>query len=644
MSEGTRRLAAIMFTDMVGYTALGQRNESLSLALVEEQRNLIRPILRKHNGREIKTIGDAFLVEFPNALDAARCAYEIQRATKEFNITIPEDRRIHLRVGIHLGDVVESQGDISGDAVNVASRIEPLAEDGGVCLTRSVYESVRNKLELPLVSVGIRPLRNVSEPMEVYKMEMPWSRLTTTTGPHPINRIAILPFRNMSPDPTDEYFAEGITEEIISTVSGISGLNVISRTSVMGYKATTKKVEEIGKELKVGSVLEGSFRKAGNKIRITTQLIDVSTDQHLWSQNYDRNLDDVFEVQSDIAKQIAESLRVKILSPELERIERRSTTDTQAYSLYLKGRYHSYERTPEGLTRAIEYFQEAITRFPSYAQAYAGIAECYQVMENWGYISTAQAFPKAEANVAKALDLDDTLSEAHAMLGGILACKWDWIGAQREFEMALKLNPNSSPARLYYAYVVCAPQGRLEEGLAQLRRAEELDPLSPTISVNIGDELSQAGRIDEAIAKLRKVVQANPDFPTAHSSLGIALTMSGRLEEGIREVQEARRLSPRLGFLADLIFVFSLAGRVEDARALLNELEKLPEEDSTPVDFAIAYAALGDSDRAIKYLARSADAHSSQLIGNVNAPYFYSLRDDARFRDLLKKIGLGHTA
>jgi adenylate cyclase len=271
-----------MFTDMVGYTALGQRNESLSLALVEEQRKLIRPILPRHNGKEIKTMGDAFLVEFPNALDAVRCAYDIQRATREFNISIPEEKRVHLRVGVHLGDVVEFQGDISGDAVNVASRIEPLAEDGGVCLTRQVYDQVKGKFELPMANLGPKALKNVTEPVEVFKVAMPWDEGQAAQSTKlDSKRIAILPFANMSPDPNDEYFADGITDEIITTVSGISGLSVISRTSVMLYKGAPKRLGEIGRELGVGSILEGSFKKAGKKIRVTAQLIDVAGDKHV---------------------------------------------------------------------------------------------------------------------------------------------------------------------------------------------------------------------------------------------------------------------------------------------------------------------------------------------------------------------------
>jgi adenylate cyclase len=230
-----------MFTDMAGYTALAQKNESLSLALVEEQKRLLRPVFNRHHGTEIKTMGDAFLVEFSNALDAVRCAYDVQRTSREFNISQPSEQRIILRIGLHLGDVVESKGDISGDTVNIASRIQSLAEDGGVSLTRQVYDQVQNKFDLPLKTLGTRSLKNVSVPIEVYKMVMPWEKEQKMIATQlDASRVAVLPFANMSPDPGDTYFADGITEEIISTLSGVSGLNVISRTSVMDTRGRQK--------------------------------------------------------------------------------------------------------------------------------------------------------------------------------------------------------------------------------------------------------------------------------------------------------------------------------------------------------------------------------------------------------------------
>ncbi|HVH14932.1 MAG TPA: adenylate/guanylate cyclase domain-containing protein [Candidatus Angelobacter sp.] len=349
MSQGQRRLAAIMYTDMVGYTALGQIDESLSLALLEEQRKLLRPLFVRHNGHVIKTIGDAFLVEFSSALEAVRCAYDAQRSSREFNISQPADRRIRLRIGLHIGDVVESQGDIAGDAVNVAARIQGVAEEGGVCVTRQVFDQVHDKFELPLKSVGTRSLKNVTSPLEMFKMVMPWEKESSFSQARlDAHRVAVLPFANMSSDPNDSYFADGITEEIISTLSGVSGLSVVARTSVFGYKGTTKKVQEIGKELGAGSILEGSFRKAANRIRVTTQLIDVEKDRHVWAENYDRDLEDVFVVQTDIAERVSDKLRVKILAGEMDRIVKRPTESTKAYALYLRGEVSLEQESIEG--------------------------------------------------------------------------------------------------------------------------------------------------------------------------------------------------------------------------------------------------------------------------------------------------------
>ena len=385
MSEDQRRLAAIMFTDMVGYTALGQRNESLSLALVEEQRKLIRPILARHNGREVKTIGDAFLVDFPNALDAVRCAYDIQRAIREFNLSLASDKRIHLRIGVHVGEVVESLGDISGDAVNVASRIEPLAEDGGVCLTRQVYDHVRSKVDLPLSSLGPKSLKNVTEPVEVYKMVMPWEKeIAVMSAQLDKTRIAVLPFTNMSSNPEEGYFADGMTEELITSLSGVRQLTVIARTSVMGYKGTTKKVREIGRELEVGSVLEGSVRKAGNKVRITAQLIDAATEGHLWAQNYDRQLEDVFAIQSEIAEKVAGELRIRLVDSERSVIEKKATENTEAYTSFLRGRELLREGTLDSTQQAIGFYEKAIELDPRFARAYVGLAECRTFLSNVG--------------------------------------------------------------------------------------------------------------------------------------------------------------------------------------------------------------------------------------------------------------------
>ncbi len=633
-----------MYTDIVGYTALGQRNESLSLALIEEQRKLLRPIFNKHNGREVKTMGDAFLVEFPSALDAVRCAYDIQRVAREFNISLPEERRIHLRVGVHLGDVVESQGDISGDAVNVASRIEPLAEDGGVCLSRQVYDHVENKFELPLMSLGIQPLKNVSAPLEVFKIVMPWSQGKSTPSTNlDKKRIAVLPFANMSPDPADGYFADGMTEELITTLSKIREISVISRTSVMQYSKNPKPMTAIAQDLRTGTILEGSVRKSGDRIRIAIQMIDAGEDKHVWAETYDRGLEDIFRIQSDISQSVAQELRVQLLGDERRRLQTIPTKDTMAYLLFLKGRNYVNERGREAFLKAKGYFEGAIKRDPNYASAYAGLSDCYHLMENWGFLEPEAAWSKASEYARKALELDDTLAEAHASIAMALAVQdWDWNGSEREYRRALELNPSYASAHHWYAVHLLQAQKRWDENLRQMQEAARLDPFSGVIGTNLGWALFLAGRREEGMKRLRSVLEINPDFAYAHFSLGETLVSVGSVEEGTSEIRRALDLSQMAEPKAMMVYACMAAGRREDAQKAFEELTEISKEKYVPDTwFAVAYGALGDKVQAIERLDRAIRNHNSSVAENVNKPYFDSLRTETGFHNLLKEIGLG---
>ncbi|MDE1858654.1 MAG: tetratricopeptide repeat protein, partial [Thaumarchaeota archaeon] len=517
MSQEARRLAAVMFTDMVGYTALGQRNESLALTMVEEHRKLVRPIVARHNGREVKTMGDAFLVEFMSALDAVRCAYDIQRAIREFNISLPADRRIQLRVGIHVGDVVESHGDISGDAVNLASRIESIAEDGTVYLSRQVYDQVQNKFDLDLTDLGARTLKNVSSPVEVYRIVMPWE----SGGQRPVagldsRRVAILPFANMSPDPADEYFADGMTEELIGAMSRIAGLRVIARTSVMGYKRSPKRIDEVAKELDVGTVLEGSVRKAGERVRISVQLIDSKTGEHLWSDSYDRDLKDALAIQSDISKTVAEELEVKLLSHEKASFEKRRTVNPDAYLLYLKGRSYWAERTELNTKNAIECFEQAIALDPAMAPAYSGLADCYNVLSDYGWMQPDRASPMAKQYSIKALEVDPDLAEAHASLAWtLMSYSWDFVSAGREFRRATALRPNYAIAYHWYAILHLFLR-KCDDALSLEQRAYELDPYSRTIGMSLANCLAVKGRTRESMEQFAKLTELHPNFAAAY--------------------------------------------------------------------------------------------------------------------------------
>ena len=630
-----------MYTDMVGYTALGQRNESLSLALVDEQRKLLRPIFNRHSGREVKTMGDAFLVEFPSALDAVRCAYDIQRATREFNISLPADKRIHLRVGVHVGDVVESQGDISGDAVNVASRIEPLAEDGGVCLTQQVYDHVQNKLELPLESLGSKSLKNVTVPLEVYKMVMPWSEEKTVSQTQlDKKRIAILPFVHMSPDPNDEYFADGMTEELISTVSGISELSVISRTSVMRYKGTNKSVEEIGRELKVGALLEGSVRKAENTVRITAQLIDVDSDKHLWSQSYDRELRGIFAIQSDIAGKIAEALKVELLAGEKRGIEKVLTESVEAHSLYLKGIYNFDKGSPSDIERAIEYFELACEQDPGFALAYTKLAHCYVSIAGESRPSH-EAFPKAKQFLAQALSLDSGLAEAYHYQAAIsFQYDWDWAATEMNAVKAISLNSSLAPAHYFYAYFL-AVMGRLDEAILETNRAFELDPVSPFTGWICAVVSWMTGRNDSARDHCMRTLEMYPDFARAHQLLALLDGMESKADEAIKESDKMISVSDEALFRESQAQVHALVGLKEKAKEILDGLLSGKFKGyASPMEIGVAYYLLGEKNTGFQWVQKAYEARDANLPMTCGWPTTNAARQDPRFVELLGRMKL----
>jgi TolB-like protein/Tfp pilus assembly protein PilF len=626
-----------MFTDMVGYTALGQRNESLSLALVDEQRKLIRPILARHNGREVKTIGDAFLVEFLSALDAVRCAYDIQRAVREFNISLPEERRVHLRVGVHLGDVVESGGDISGDAVNVASRIEPLAEDGGVYVTRQVYDHVQNKFELKLASLGVKPLKNVSIPIEVYRMVMPWSVETSTPSVQlDKRRIAVLPFTNMSSNPEEGYFADGMTEELITSLSGVRQLTVIARTSVMGYKGSTKKVREIGRELEVGSVLEGSVRKAGSKVRITAQLIDAATEGHLWAHNYDRQLDDVFTIQSEIAEKVAGELRVRLVDSEKQTLEKKPTENIEAYTCFLQGRELLREETEASVRQAIGLFEKAIELDPRFARAYVGVAECHEYLGNYGYEPYDTLLSTVRTSLERALNLDPNLPEAHASLSEMSFNRDDMTGMEAEARRALELNP-SLPDPYSMLSELAALKGDPGEMVRQNEAAYRLDPIRPRFIYSLGTAYLWTGREPEALELWKKTEQ----LATAFSYRGMTeyYLIKGSLEKAREFHAKAEKLeptNPRITWMGGVIA--ALEGDREKALLVVRKIRDAKIGEVCLNYIGYIYHALGDFDSYFEYMNKALEAHTIIPSTLMYSPLFAKARADPRYLQLVERL------
>jgi adenylate cyclase len=626
-----------MFTDIVGFTALGQRNETLSLELLDDQRAMLRPIFQRHGGKEVKTLGDGFLVEFTNALEAVRCAYEIQRMNREANYARPSERQMHLRVGVHLGDVVERAGDISGDAVNVASRIEPLAETGGVCITRQVYDQVQNKFELPLTSLGPKPLKNVDAPVEVFKVVMPWTEGgTAVLSEADRNRIAILPLANFSPAAGDEYFADGMTDEIISTVSGISGLSVISRTSVMRYKQTAKSMTEIGRELKAGKLLEGSVRKSGNRVRITVQLIDSERDAHLWAQSYDGSMDDVFETQSDIARKIAEALRLP--SPRAGgRLE-----NPEAHALCVRARTLWNKYTPEANEQAKLLFEDALKIDSESARATAGLADCYATAANNGWMDKKDGYERARPLAKRALELDETLAEAHFALGHMLMAD-DYPGAEAELKRALSLNASHADAHYLYGNILRG-LGRLDEATDEARRAYELDPLPPTRVFFLVTQYFFAGRNDEALALDTKLIQTEPGYAWAYAGRAVLTAINGDREQAYRDLQTFRRLRHNeIAYKSLQARIEAHLGNKEEVLRLSDETLALvaardsPDARDESYQLSFAYALIGDRDRFFPFVEDLIDRKLMDP-GELRDPSYQNMADDPRFAPLRKKL------
>ena len=625
-----------MFTDMVGYTALTQRDEAVAMALLEEHRALVRPFFPKHGGREVKTIGDAFLVEFDSALEAVRCAYDMQQAMHELNQNRPADTKVQLRVGIHLGDIIHSQSDVYGDAVNVASRIEPLAAPGGICISEEVQRQVKNKAEFPIVSLGKKELKNVGEPIEVYKVGFPWERQETPSTGLDKKRLAVLPFTNLSSDAEEGYFADGVTEELITAISGVRQLTVIARTSVMGYKGTTKKVKEIGRELEAGTILEGSVRKAGNRVRITAQLIDATTEGHIWAQNYDRQLEDVFAIQSEIAEKVAGELKVRLVEDEKRVIVRKPTENTEAYTFYLRGRELMREMTEQAIRQAIAILERAVAMDPSFAKAYAAVALCHAELVTLFFEPYEQAMPKADIAVNKALQLDPELAEAHATLARIFFQEDDVLGCEREANRAVQLNPSLADAHFSLSSVYLL-RGEKAEGLKASESCFRLDPALPRYAERLGQLYFYLGMEKEALEHWEKTAQSSP--AGTYRAMAEYHLHRGDVEKAKELRSRAETLDPSHRWSTWMKgFIAGRTGDRAGALEVIQEIEKKWLGATNLNDIAFFYHSIGDLDSYFAYINRATDQHTLRYMYVMFCPLLERGRDDPRYSAVMEKL------
>jgi len=457
----------------------------------------------------------------------------------------------------------------------------------------------------------------------------------------PEKSIAVLPFDNLSRDQENAYFAEGIQDEILSRLAKIADLKVISRTSTQKYKSTPDNLREIAKQLGVSNILEGSVQKVADQVRVSVQLINATSDAHLWAEIYDRKLTDIFAVESDIAKTIAETLRAKLTGSEEQMMSMKPTENTQAYELYLKGRFFWNKRTGADLRKAIEYFNQAIAKDPNYALAYAGLADSYLLLSAFGAASPSDSLPQAKAAAKRALEIDDTSAEAHTSLGQILLFyDFDFAGSTREFKRAITLNPNYATAHHWYGSGPPTCLGEFDRGIAELKRAQQLDPLSLIINADLGGAFVAARRYDEAITQLRKTIEMDPRFYFAHWNLGEALELKGQLPEAVAEYKKAAELDEDPFVLALVGQADAKLGQRDEAIKILSQLQRLATKRYVAnYSFALMHMALGEKAKAIDWFERAyRDRSGPEIVGIKVDPMLDPLHGDPRFEALVQKV------
>jgi len=463
----------------------------------------------------------------------------------------------------------------------------------------------------------------------------------------PAKSIAVLPFENLSSDPDNAYFTEGIQDEILARLAKIADLKVISRASTQRYKSSPDDLPQIAKRLGVSNILEGSVQKTADRVRVTVQLINAASDAHLWGETYDRNLTDVFAAESDIARAIATTLQAKLTGSEQHALTARPTENTEAHQLYLRGRYFWNKRTGADLKKSIGYFNDAIGKDPNYALAYAGLADAYVLLSAYAEASPKDSLPQAKAAAAKALELDSTLGEAHATLGNTLvAYDLNFAEANREFRRAIELNPNYATAHQWYGETGLVPLGQFEEAIAEAKRALELDPLSVIINADVGTILTNARRYDQAIEQLRKTVEMDPGFYYAHWTLGDALELTGRNEEAMAEYKKAIALDDDPLPRALLGHLYAKIGRKDEALAILKQLRERRESSKqryvSPFNLALIHIGLGQKNEAIQLLEETYEERDGYNIAFIKVePMLDPLRGDPRFEALVQKVFAG---
>ncbi|HTF20960.1 MAG TPA: adenylate/guanylate cyclase domain-containing protein [Chryseolinea sp.] len=636
-----RQLAAIVFADMVGYTALMQANEHAARHKRSRVKKVMDQALPDFRGRILQQYGDGTLCLFNSAVDAVLCATTIQRQ-------LLEEPMVELRIGIHMADVTIEDDAIYGDGVNLASRIESLAVPGSVLVSEKVYDEIRNQQDITSVDLGFFEFKNVMHPMRVFAISDPGIVLPVRAALNgktrlPVNRLAVLPFVNMSADPENEYFSDGITEEILNTLTQVEGLQVTSRTSVFAFKGKQSDIRDIALQLNVDKVLEGSVRKAGNRVRITAQLINALDGFHLWSETFDRDLIDIFQVQDEISGIITRRLRKDLLSDQPPRVKA-PVKNVNAYTLYLKGLHYWNRVTPADAHQAIRCFEEAIALEPGYALAYAMTALAYSYLGSAGQILPSEAFAAVHKYADKAIELDDTIAEGFVAKGAAyLLYEWNWELGFKALQNAKRVNPRSSAGSdlLAFYYVL---MGQTDLAIDTMETAVELDPLSTIMNQALGNAYLFAERYDDAIRQAEKILEMNPVMRSCLELKAWATGMKGDWLQALTLFEEVHRLTGHpLKGLMGLGFTYARLGEREKALECVRKLEQRKAQEPSAIidaDLVTIWFGIGDIDKTIYYIRQCMEKRMAPIEYFVQYPQFKSLRDDPRYKALLDDMAV----
>jgi adenylate cyclase len=546
----TRRLAAILAADVAGYSRLMGADEEGTLERLKAlRRELLDPRIAEHRGRIVKTTGDGLLVEFASVVDAVRCAVEVQQGMADRNAQVPEARRIEFRMGINLGDIIRDGRDIYGDGVNVTARLEALAEPGGICVSRVVHDQVRDKLDLAFEDMGEQQVKNITRPVHVWRLGPGAESAVSASAPLALPdkpSIAVLPFANMSSDPEQEFLADGIAEDIITALSRFPSLFVIARNSSFTYKGRAVDVKQIGRELGVRYVLEGSLRKSGNRIRVSAQFVEAETGNHVWAERYDRELADIFTLQDEIAQAVTIAIAPAIADAEQHRAMRKPPGSLDSWAAYQRGLWHLSRANIDDNKLAQKFFQQAVDLDPSFAGGHKGLALAQTEATDFHGQGLLEMLGPVEALARRAVALDGADAEARSRLASALRRRGDYAGGLAETDRALTLSPNLADAHAQKGAILIF-SGRLTEGVEALERSIRLDPRDPRSAPRLNQialGLYFLRKYEAAVDAANEAIRSYPDFPNPYRWLAAALGQLGRIEEAKEALAKAIAIAP----------------------------------------------------------------------------------------------------